>query len=53
MDEKTLEKSPVRIVVEATAYFLSGLFVITATTVHVSGTNVTLEIPASNITMAV
>jgi len=53
MIEQKTDEAPIRIVVEATAFFLSGLFLITTTIVHVSGSNVSIEIPSSNITLAI
>jgi hypothetical protein len=47
------EKEPVRVVVEATAYFLSGLFLLTTTIIHVSGSDISLEIPSTNVSLAI
>jgi hypothetical protein len=53
MNEQKIEKAPIRIIVEATAYFLAGLYLITTTIVHVSGLEISLEIPDSNVTLAI
>jgi cell surface protein SprA len=51
-DQKT-DEAPFRTIVEAAAYFLSGLFLITTTIIHVSGTDVSIEIPNTTVTLAI
>lgn len=52
MDDIANDKSPLRFIVEGTAYFLSGIFVLTTVIVHVSGNDVSIGIPNSNVVIA-
>jgi hypothetical protein len=53
MPEKKTEEAPIKIIAESAAFFLAGLFLITTTIVHVSGSNISIEIPSSTVTLAI
>ena len=53
IDDIANDKSPLRFIVEGTAYFLSGIFVLTIMIVHISGNDVSIGIPNSNVVIAI
>ena len=53
MEDMTRAQSPLKFVVEATAYFLAGVFVIATVILEVRGNEVTAGIPDSNVVVAV